>query len=72
MKPKSKIKFLSAILTVHLASLVGLVQTVPSLSCSAGSKRFCRSGQFYPDYDYRYIEGSVPLGMLAVFYIENS
>ena len=72
MKLKSSVGRLSVILALQLACFVGLVEPLPSTSCSAASTRYCVGSVFKPDFDYQYMEGNVPLGMLAVFFIETS
>jgi hypothetical protein len=51
---------------------VGLASAFPSAPCTDNTKRFCKNGVFNLDFDYEFMEGNVPLGMLAAFFIETS
>jgi hypothetical protein len=69
MKLRSRVGL--SVLALQLASFLGLVEPVPTATCS-GTARFCVGNVFTPDFDYQYMEGNVPLGMLAVFFIEKT
>lgn len=52
MKLKSSVGRLSVALAIQLACFIGLVEPLPSMSCTAGTKRYCVGGVFTPDFDY--------------------
>ena len=64
-------KLISICITTLMLRLMGHASAFPNPSCT-GTSRFCQGGQFYLDYDYMFMEGNVPLGMLAVFFMEKT
>jgi len=64
-------KLISVCIATLMLRLTNHVGAFPTPSCT-GTSRFCQGGSFYLDYDYMFMEGNVPLGMLAVFFIEKT